>query len=420
MRDERRLIEWGKDALIALLTLSALWLLTMTPLVRDSGLQELLRPKESPGVGTSGGAAGTAMLPARLAVTGEGGRLGVQYDEERLEEVFPPLGALLGDALASAGEARPMTEAQWQQYLTGTGIYFDFAGDVPLSALEHWLQGPGTAGLDGAARRVLLCAGQGDQVLLCWQDTDKGQFFFCPTALTQALHLNPATATVTSNSAYFAFENPDLSQLLSPYTLVTEVAQQGVCYAVSNPLPGGGTSAVLDALAFNGQNHAPVSGGEVYLDGGDRLVVSTNGTVTYRAAWVERYPAGSTLADAVDKARALAEGTLGALCGEARLYLVSARESQGTLCLRFGYLLGGCPVYLGGEGWAAEFWVTDGYITQFTLNFRSYAPNGEHTLLLPIDKAAAMLPSISQERRELIIQYRDGGGPSVSPQWAAA
>lgn len=177
---------------------------------------------------------------------------------------------------------------------------------------------------------------------------------------------------------------------------------------------------MLDALAFNGQNHAPVSGGEVYLDGGDRLVVSTNGTVTYRAAWVERYPAGSTLADAVDKARALAEGTLGALCGEARLYLVSARESQGTLCLRFGYLLGGCPVYLGGEGWAAEFWVTDGYITQFTLNFRSYAPNGEHTLLLPIDKAAAMLPSISQERRELIIQYRDGGGPSVSPQWAAA
>ncbi len=64
--------------------------------------------------------------------------------------------------------------------------------------------------------------------------------------------------------------------------------------------------------------------------------------------------------------------------------------------------------------------MTDGYITQFTLHFRSYAPNGEHTLLLPIDKAAAMLPSISQERRELIIQYRDGGGPSVSPQWAAA
>ena len=54
------------------------------------------------------------MLPARLVISAEGGRCGVQYDKAQLEELFPPLGALLGDALASAGEARPMTEAQWQ------------------------------------------------------------------------------------------------------------------------------------------------------------------------------------------------------------------------------------------------------------------------------------------------------------------
>lgn len=419
MGDKRRLIEWAKDALIVALSLSAVCLLSMTPLVRDSGVLELLSPQESPVPGTFISSQGGAMLPARLAITGEGGRCGVQYDKARLEELFPPLGALLGDALASAGEAQPITEAQWRRYLSGKGIYFDFAGDVPLSALEHWLQGAGAVELDGSARRVLLCAGQEDQVLLCWQDAGEGQFFSCSTALTQTLHLNPATS-VSSNGAYFAFDNRELSQLLSPYTLVTDVAQQGVCYAVSNPLPGAGTSTVLDSLAFSSQNHAPVSGGEVYLDGGDRLVVSTSGTVTYRAAAEEKYPAGSTLAGAVDKARALAESTLGALCGDARLYLISAREDQDALRLRFGYLLGGCPVYLGSEGWAAEFWVANGYITQFTLHFRSYAPNGEHTLLLPIDKAAAMLPSISQEPRELIIQYRDGGGSAVSPQWTAA
>lgn len=421
MGDKRRLIEWGKDVLIAALSLSAVYLLSMTPLVQDSGVLELLSPKESPSPGTLSSSQGMAMLPARLAVTGgDGGRCGVQYDQARLEELFPPLGALLGDALDSAGEAQPISEAQWQRYLEGKSIYFDFAGDVPLSALEHWLQGAGASGLDGSARRVLLCAGRENEVLLCWQEAEEGQFFSCPTALTQTLHLDPATASATPNGAYFAFENPELSQLLSPYTLVTEVAQRGACYAASNPLADAGAAAVLDALAFNGQNHAPVSGGEVYLDGDDRLVVSTGGTVTYRAAWGEKYPAGSTLAGAVDKARALAEGTLGALCGEARLYLVSAREDRGALCLRFGYLLGGCPVYLGGDGWAAEFWVENGYITQFTLHFRSYAPNSEHTLLLPIDKAAAMLPSIAQDRRELVIQYRDGGGSSVSPQWAAA
>lgn len=425
MRDKRRLIEWGKDALIVLLSLSAVYLLSMTPLVRDSGLLDLLPPGESPGTGILTQSPGVAMLPARLAVAGEGGRCGVQYDEARLEELFPPLGALLGDALASAGSPQTISEQQWRQYLKGTSIYFDFAGDVPLPALQHWLQGAGTVGLEGAARRVLLCAGEGDQVLLCWQQSGTGQFFSCSTALTQSLHLDPATASVPSYAASFAFENQNLSRLLAPYTLITEAARQGVCYAASNPLAGSGTDTVLDALAFSGQNHAQVSGGEVYLDGGDRLVVGTGGTVSYRAAQGEKYPVSPSrdeagLAGAVDEARALAEGSLGALCGEARLYLMSAQETEGAIRLRFGYLLNGCPVYLGSGGWAAEFWVKDGYITQFTLHFRSYAPNGEHTLLLPIDKAAAMLPSIAREGRELVIQYQDGGGSSVSPRWVAA
>ena len=143
MRDKRRLIEWGKNALIVLLTASAVWLLTMTPLVQDSGLLDLLAPQESPGVGSGGGGQGTAMLPVRLAITGAGGRCGVQYDEDRLEELFPPLGALLGDALASAETPQPLSEEDWRGYLRGTGIYFDFGGGVPLSALERWLRETG-------------------------------------------------------------------------------------------------------------------------------------------------------------------------------------------------------------------------------------------------------------------------------------
>ena len=44
MRDKRRrAVEWGKNLLIVLLTLSALLLLSQTPLVQDSGLTELFR-----------------------------------------------------------------------------------------------------------------------------------------------------------------------------------------------------------------------------------------------------------------------------------------------------------------------------------------------------------------------------------------
>lgn len=420
MRDKRRLIEWGKDVLIVLLTVSAVWLLTMTPLVQDSGLLDLLAPRESPGVGAGGVRQGTAMLPVRLAITGEGGRCGVQYDEVRLEELFSPLGALLGDALASAETPQTLSEGDWQRYLRGTGIYFDFGGGVPLSALERWLQGPGNGALTGSARRVLLCAGTDDQVLLCWQEADGGGFFTCRTGLTQTLHLEPAAEGAASNGAYFAFEDQELSRRLAPYTLITEGGERGTEYTVSAPLAvEGSTAAVLSALSFSSQDHAPVSGGEVYVDGGDRLVVNANGTVTYRAAQGEKYPAGPALADGVDAARTLAEAALGPMCGEARLYLMSAQEVEGAVRVRFGYLLDGCAVYLGSEGWAAEFWIWDGCVTQFTLRFRSYAASGGETLLLPVDKAAAMLPDLTWERRELVIQYRDGGGTEVVPGWIA-
>lgn len=423
MRDKRRAIEWGKDALIALLTLSAAWLLTMTPLVQDSGVLGLLSPRESPGTGLPVEGSGRMMRPVRLAVTGAGGRYGVQYDEERLEELFLPLGALLGDALSSAGEPASITEAEWRNCLgEGKNIYFDFQGEAPLAALGRWLQSQEAAGteLDGCARRVLLCAGAGDQVLLCWQEAGSGQFFRCPTALTQTLHLDPMVERITPNGAHFAFESQELARLLDPYTLVAEGEQGGAEYAVSVPLEGAaGTGKTLEALSFSGQNHAAVSGGEVYLDGGDRLVVDGGGTVTYRAAQPGKYPVGPTLADGVDGARALAERTLGAMCGEARLYLISAREEESGLRVNFGYLLDGCAVRLDGGGWAAEFWVREGFITQFTLRFRSYAASGERALLLPIDKAAAMLPDLTDGRRELVLQYWDGGGERVSPSWVA-
>lgn len=420
MRDKSRWIEWGKDGLIVLLTLSAVWLLSMTPLVQDSGMLDLLAPKESAGVGAFDGGQAAAMLPVRLAVVGEGGRCGVQYDEQRLEELFPPLGALLGDALTSAGESYSLDEGEWQHCLGREGVYFDFGGDVPLPALERWLQGPGNTGLTGAARRVLMCAGEGDQVLLCWQETAGGQFFACPTALSQTLHLKPAAEGAAPNGAYFAFENQGLAERLDPYTLITEGEQSGAGYAVSVPLAGESERlAVLAALSFNGQDHAPVSGGEVYVDGGDRLVVGDSGVVTYRASQREKYPVGPTTADGVEAARALAERSLGALCGEARLYLMSVQESGGAARVRFGYLLDGCAVYLGSEGWAAEFLIWDGCIIEFTLRFRAYAANGERTLLLPVDKAAVMLPDLTDQRRELVLQYRDTGETEVFPAWVA-
>lgn len=421
MKDKRRLIEWGKNALIVLLTLSAVYLLSMTPLVQDSGLVNLLRPRQAAGGASAGVTQAGTVLPAQLAVYGEDGRFGLQYDEARMEEVFSPLGLLLGDALASAGQPRPLTEGGWRSCLQGQSAYFDFSGDIPLAALCGWLGGDSECALTGSARRLALAAGEGDEVLLCWQDADDASFYTCPTSLSRALHLDSATAGIVKNGAYFAFEDPALSQLLDPYTLITGGEAAGRRYAVTTPA---GTQAVPEALSFNTQNHAPGSQGEVYLDGGDRLVVGGSGTITYRAAGGEKYSVGSpaaplTAAQAADAARALAERAMGPLCGEARLYLISVQEYEGGWRARFGYRLDGSAVYLYDEGWAAEFLIQDGFITEFTFHLRCYTADTEDTLLLPIDKAAVMLPDLTREKRELTVQYRDRGGPAVTPVWVA-
>ena len=424
MRSRSRAVEWGKDALIVLLTLSALILLTMTPMVQDSALAGLLDSgNASRGADRVSAQPGT-VLPARLAVYRDGERYGLQYDDETMEERFAAFGPLLEEALSGAGEPAPLTGQGWRDRLGRAGAYFDFSGAVPLSALGRWLGGEACP-LEGSARRVMLSAGENDEVTLCWQDAGSGGFYACSTTLSRALHLDPALESVSPNRAYFAFEDDELSGLLDPFTLITEGERTGAQYAVTAPLANpAGVETLLDALSFNSQNHAPGSDGEVYLDGADRLVVREDGAVTYRAAQGEKYPVesrdGAATADqAADGARALAERALGPLCGDARLYLLSAEEYGEGWRLRFGYRLNGCAVYLDVEGWAAEFIVQGGYITDFVLRVRGYAADGESVLLLPIDRAAVLLPDLTQERRELVLRYRDGGGQTVTPHWEA-
>lgn len=418
----RRWLEWGKDGAIVLLSLSALYLLTMTPLVRDSGL---LPTGSSPaGAGGSGAVTLTAAAyPSRIAVNTQSGRYGVQYNQAQVDSLFAQTGPLLGEALTSAGQPSELDEEAWRACLQGEGVYFDFAGQIPLSALGSWLQPEGTCALPGAARRLVLVRGQGDGVLLAWQEAS-GDFFQCATGLSASLHLEPSMEGVEENGAQFAFESEELAQLLDPYTLITE-GISGQVYAASTPLTAGSDlSELLEALSFNGQNHTSISGGEAFLEGDARLEVRGDGTVLYRAAGEGKYPVSHsgqqpTLAEMIETVRELAEATIGGRCGAARLHLISAEETEEGWRIRFGYQLDGGSVWLYEEGWAAQFLIRDGCVSEFTLHFRSYAATGRQALLLSMERAAVMLPALTGQPRELALQYRDQGEGEVSPIWVA-
>ena len=424
MERKRRWKERGKTLLILLLSASAVYLLTLTPLVQDSGVLELFVPR-----GDSGGAVTSVTLtaaarPSRLAVNGGEGRYGVQYDQAEADELFVYLGPLLGEALATSGQPMSVAEYQWRSALQTRGIYFDFSGSIPLSALGGWLQQKGTCGLSDSARRIVLTEGSGDRVLLWYQSEENGKFYRCDTGLSISLHLLPAIEDVAGNGAYFAFEGEEWEVNLQPYTLITEDMKR-VSYEASVSLTEtGALSQVLEALNYTGRNHASVSGGELYLDGNDRLHVLNNGCVTFDAAQAGKYPVAAagetvTVAEAIEAARDLAENTIGLLCGDAELYLVSAEPTANGYCVRFGYRLDGSTVWLYDEGWAAEFYTEGGYLTRFTLYFRRYTGEAEQTLLLPMDKAAAVLTVMADEPLELVSQYRDHGESVVEPVWVA-
>lgn len=421
---KRRVIEWGKNVLILLLLVSAVWLVTLTPLVQDSGLADLLSSREDRIEDDGTVVLGAAAHPSRMAVMGPAGRYGVQYDRDTVDRLFARTGSLLGECLTSAGKPENMTEARWQFNLSRNGIYFDFGRGIPLSALGSWLHPEGACVLEGTARRILLTEGGDDRVALCWQDEEDGQFYVCTTELTLSLHLEPLVNAEEGNGARFAFELEKEYPLLHPYTLVTDVEGAAVC-AGSNPLLFGYTAGeLLGDLSFSDNNSVPINGGVAYLEGTARLEVKDNGVVIYSDGHEQKYSVAKkdsepTVAELIEAARQLAEGTIGRHCGEARLYLESVRETEEGCLIRFGYRLNGSAVWLYEDGWAAQVLLREGCISEFTLRFRSYTVTEEKLMLLPMDRAAAILPGLTKERCELVLQYSDDGSRRVIPGWVA-
>ena len=109
---------------------------------------------------------------------------------------------------------------------------------------------------------------------------------------------------------------------------------------------------------------------------------------------------------------------MGSRCGEARLYLMSARQTDRGLEIDFGYSLNGVPVLLD-RGCAARFVVNRGQVVQFFIYLRSYTSSGTASLVLPPRQGAAALLAGGLEGEELLLTYADGGGDTIQAGWSA-
>lgn len=365
MFKNRRMVERVKSLLIVLLSCSAVYLAVRTQM--PVALHSLLPTGTTEsGSQTTQESRTQAAQPLRMAVTLRGGaeslRYGVQYDQEAQDILFQQIYSLLVEALSTAETPAAVDEASWREALnTAPGIYFDWQEPLPFSVLMGWLSVENEQ-LTGSVRRLVLTAQDGQAVVYCCGQGETYYRAVCP--MVDVSRLSEAVAGVKDNGAQFAFEQEEFDGL-APYTLLLGENLTPKIYQASNPLEQQDIqNQVRQTLDFSDDSSVSyvTSDEQVIRNGNDTLRLAADGsTVTFTAAadGGSRYPvAGSGVYWAVERCRQLAVDTLGGLCGQARIYLMSVEENgEESWQIEFGYLLDGVPVRLGEEGYAARFQV---------------------------------------------------------------
>lgn len=439
-RKKRRLLEWGKNALIVLLSLSALYLLGRTQLYTQgaisgkSWLNSLLsalpgQAEPEPGQPAVSWSQGNPVRPVRMVVISPQGRTGIQYNNETLDNLYSGFISTLAEALTEAAPPEKTTAAQFQEALTARtpGVYLDFLGGVPLPNLSAWFSGGRVlnGSLTDTARRLLLTVTEDGEVLLYYINEESGMYYASKTAPELAERLRQFAGDTAPNGAAFAFESGETYAALDPYTLLEGAsAPRPGRYSVTEAVPlsnidSGGTygaayESLVRSLSFHLQSLSyPYRDGVTLQEGTEKLRIF-NSKITYEAVDLEepRYPLEGLGADPepwelVGSAWAFVENVLTPLCGEARLYVIGIEEDQGTSAVLFGYQLDGAPVLVGSDGYAARVEITGGAISGFVLQLRSYTYQEQGGMVLPELQATAALEALGRQGSELMLYYSD-------------
>ncbi len=459
MGSEKRtaLIEWGKNLLIVLLSLSALYLLGRTQLYEDgaasgrdllSGLQSVFTPAEpaTPGQTLGNWSQGTLPRPVRMVVLTAQGSAGIQYDNAAMDSLFLEATTPLADALTGAGTSVQVEETDFQAALSAQrpGIYLDFLGRVPLANLTAWLSGGRAVNgaLTQSVRRLLLTLDEEGRVLLYFIDEGTGGCYVSETAPDLADRLERFVAGISPNGSSFAFQNGEAFASLAPYTLLEggQPPRPGR-YFVSDPVPispvgddyGDAFDDLVQSLSFQPQSMSYRSrDGVTIQEGAEKLRLSDSGQVTYEAADRSdpRFPIQGlsqvpTEWELVGAAWAFAErvfqsNTAASLCGDARLYVQGLEETEDGVAVLLGYQLDGAAVAVGRLGCAARIEISDGAITAFQFQLRRYTYLDQGVPVLPELQATAALEAQNAQGSELLLYYYDDlRGDVVAADWGA-
>ncbi|MDO4749864.1 MAG: hypothetical protein Q4A39_03375 [Eubacteriales bacterium] len=432
MNKRRMYLERGKNALIILLSLSAVLLILQTDqygsLMEDSHflteISQMLGSGESGTLSGSGLSAGESaagiVTPTSMAVNSAAGmHYGVKYDADGLESCYGHFSALLGEALGSSGAPEKRTEEQWREVLSAEGVYFDFSGALPLRVLAGLLGTEMTSAAGGdAARRLCLVREQEGVSLWYLRDSDE-VYYRCRTALNYAL-LSARLEAYVPNGAFFAWEAGQ-DDMLDPYFLFLEsmpdLNRLEVEYAVPSETAVEAMLGVLGMNRFVASRYDEADGTIVYVEEDKSLRLYADGTLVFRLIGDESGDGSVTSAEtaaAVETALRLAASVQDVYGGNAAFVCTDVSYNSGTdeQTIRFDYVVEGIPLRWGGD---SAFTVTlrKGTVVRLTAYLWDFRI-GERSVPLPEVQAAAVVTASGGGEPMLIYELQ---GNSAVPAW---
>ena len=263
----RRLLEIGKDLLIAALVLVNLTLaimclpsktLTQTkwlagalrPFAGLFGLNEAELTYTAPATGST--IVGAAQ-PLIITLSTEAGRQSAQYDFAALDELYGQYGSLLAQALESAETPQTCTRTEFYAALRGTGAAFCFPGAISPSVLGAWLN---VRAPEGGQAQWYVLAQEEDGVTLYLAGE---QFSAAKTALP-AQSLTAQLETAVPDGSFFAFEAGQ-----EPYAALDEAHAAMLTDYLGDFLQNGGSLLIA---AHDADEYLPLTSRRLLLTDG--------------------------------------------------------------------------------------------------------------------------------------------------------
>ncbi|HBR09277.1 MAG TPA: hypothetical protein DD735_10370 [Clostridiales bacterium] len=423
-KNKNRMIDAGKNVLIVILMITAALLAVKSGLFSGRGAPNVLDGvlpfgQETPLSGENG-IYTAAAAPFYIVVTPQkGAHCAVVYDGEAVRAAYSRFSALLGQAIGSSGEPEAATDGEWKTALSGSGIYFDFLSDQPLSVLAGWLGTSVSGGAaDHTARRICIAA-DGSGVTLYYIRARYGTVYRCKTALSNT-DISDNIAGYLPDGTAFNFELASPFLMVDGNALITTGRLDIHSATAENPLNStAGVDGLLSAFEMNSVLAEYVQltdGTELYVEGDATMRIEANGTVMYSDTGQQGQEDVPTPAQAIEMARALCQKTIGADCGAASVYLSSIwKDSEaGEYQITFDYSLNGLPITFSDGSSAAELTLTGSGVTSAKMILRKYRILDDSENPLPAMQAAAVVQAMGGG--EPVLSYTDDYG-SVAVNW---